>query len=98
MTDTPSDDDVGKFACTVCQKRFTRSDLLNRHRRIHGESSSKKAHVTPSGDSSELNTSKSEPTSGHPAVTNKKGYAAPSAHPQTEVQQASYYPHHQQQY
>jgi hypothetical protein len=30
-----SDDDVGKFACVVCRKRFTRSDLLNRHRRIH---------------------------------------------------------------
>jgi len=30
------DDEVGKFACPVCRKRFTRSDLLNRHRKIHG--------------------------------------------------------------
>jgi hypothetical protein len=29
------DEDVGKFVCVVCRKRFTRSDLLNRHRRIH---------------------------------------------------------------
>jgi hypothetical protein len=43
------DDDVGKFACPVCRKRFTRSDLLNRHRRIHGETTSwAKFHVTPS--------------------------------------------------
>lgn len=30
-----SDDDIAKFACPVCRKRFTRSDLLSRHRRIH---------------------------------------------------------------
>jgi hypothetical protein len=41
------DEDVGKFACTVCRKRFTRSDLLNRHRRIHGnQPEALKSHVT----------------------------------------------------
>lgn len=29
------DDDIGKFACLQCGKRFARSDLLNRHKRIH---------------------------------------------------------------
>lgn len=44
-----ADDDVGKFACVICRKRFTRSDLLNRHRRIHGpQAESTKAHVTKS--------------------------------------------------
>lgn len=42
---------MGKFVCVVCRKRFTRSDLLNRHRRIHdsqAESSKARSHVTPS--------------------------------------------------
>ncbi|RAL62921.1 hypothetical protein DID88_004762 [Monilinia fructigena] len=30
-------DEVGKFACAICRKRFTRSDLLSRHRRIHNQ-------------------------------------------------------------
>lgn len=34
-SNTVVDEEVGKFACVVCRKRFTRSDLLNRHRRIH---------------------------------------------------------------
>jgi hypothetical protein len=38
---------VGKFACLICRKRFTRSDLLNRHRKIHGnQRESPKDHVT----------------------------------------------------
>lgn len=28
---------MGKFACAICRKRFTRSDLLSRHRRIHNQ-------------------------------------------------------------
>lgn len=43
------DDEIGKFACVVCRKRFTRSDLLNRHRRIHTNPQSEgstKQHVT----------------------------------------------------
>ena len=34
-TETRKDDELGKFLCNVCRKRFTRSDLLNRHKRIH---------------------------------------------------------------
>lgn len=44
-TNCSSDEDVGKFVCVICRKRFTRSDLLNRHRRIHGSEGSK-PHVT----------------------------------------------------
>ena len=44
---------MGKFACAVCRKRFTRSDLLNRHRRIHGnQPESSTSHVTPQDYSS----------------------------------------------
>ncbi len=52
-TDHLPDEDVGKFACVICRKRFTRSDLLNRHRRIHrSQAEGTKPHVTnasPSG-------------------------------------------------
>lgn len=46
------DEEVGKFACVICRKRFTRSDLLNRHRKIHGavvspSHEAKEEHVTP---------------------------------------------------
>ena len=38
---------MGKFACLICRKRFTRSDLLNRHRKIHGsQTEPSKDHVT----------------------------------------------------
>lgn len=49
-----ADEDVGKFACSICRKRFTRSDLLNRHRKIHGnQTESSKDHVTQSDEFSE---------------------------------------------
>ena len=45
---------MGKFACLVCKKRFTRSDLLNRHRKIHGsQSGSSRGHVIQSDEFSE---------------------------------------------
>jgi hypothetical protein len=49
-----ADEDVGKFACVICRKRFTRSDLLNRHRKIHGNQvEALRDHVTQSDDFSE---------------------------------------------
>lgn len=51
LTCVCTDDEVGKFGCQFCSKRFTRSDLRNRHRRIHVNSDSNsppKSHVTPS--------------------------------------------------
>lgn len=45
---------MGKFACLICRKRFTRSDLLNRHRKIHGnQTDPSRDHVIQSNEFSE---------------------------------------------
>jgi len=35
ITEHPHDDKPRPYLCTVCDKRFTRKDHLNRHKQIH---------------------------------------------------------------